>query len=183
MDETTKVDMVEGNRRLMLMVGKLREVQETEPDRFHYASWVGRDWKGMEDLSCGTTACAAGWATTVPELAELGLYMQKDRVRTDGTVIGSVAVRNVSTYSHHALEQFFGLTYTETDHLFYPEGDEREMSAGQVADRVEAFIARRAAGAVPPLPEEWLAERDINVEDLIDSEYMGRPSGDEDADE
>lgn len=33
--------------------------------RFNYETWLGADWDGQPDLSCGTTACAFGWACTI----------------------------------------------------------------------------------------------------------------------
>lgn len=45
--------------------------------RFDYTKWVGDSWEGMSDLSCGTTACAFGWATTIPSLQRLGLQLYK----------------------------------------------------------------------------------------------------------
>lgn len=46
--------------------------------RFDFSKWVGPEWKGKPDLSCGTTACALGWATTIPELRAQGLKLFKD---------------------------------------------------------------------------------------------------------
>lgn len=46
------------------------------PERFDFGHWVGDKWEGRPDLSCGTTACAAGWATTIPEFREAGLRMR-----------------------------------------------------------------------------------------------------------
>lgn len=43
--------------------------------RFLYEKWVGDDWKGKKDLSCGTTACALGWATTIPLFQKLGIHL------------------------------------------------------------------------------------------------------------
>lgn len=43
--------------------------------RFDYGRWVGANWRGAADLSCGTTACAFGWAATLhPERLSLARY-------------------------------------------------------------------------------------------------------------
>lgn len=45
---------------------KLCDFLESLPrERFNYSRWVGRDWRGAQDLSCGTTACAAGWGVVL----------------------------------------------------------------------------------------------------------------------
>jgi hypothetical protein len=56
--------------RLELVAKKLESLP---PERFNYSSWIGKNWEGAQDLSCGTTACALGWAATIPELQEAGL--------------------------------------------------------------------------------------------------------------
>lgn len=38
------------------------------PERFNYGQWVGDDWAGKPDLSCGTAACALGWAMSLPDM-------------------------------------------------------------------------------------------------------------------
>ena len=65
----------EGNARLLRLADFL--MTSVPGIRFDYGSWVGSDWKGKPDLSCGTTACALGWGTTMPELRELGLRLFK----------------------------------------------------------------------------------------------------------
>lgn len=52
-------------------------LEQLDPKRFNYRRWVGDDWKGAQDLSCGTTACALGWAATMPEFQELGLRLEQ----------------------------------------------------------------------------------------------------------
>lgn len=49
------------------------------PERFDYFFWVGATWQGQKDLSCGTTACAAGWATTLSSYQAKGLFLGQDQ--------------------------------------------------------------------------------------------------------
>lgn len=64
--------------RLLILADFLENVvHATMPTRFCYATWLGREWAGEQDLSCGTTACAMGWAPQVPQFKELGLYYQR----------------------------------------------------------------------------------------------------------
>jgi len=64
-----------GNRRLL----KLADLLDALPDeRFVFKHWVDPEtYEGKPDLSCGTTACAFGWATTVPAFRKLGLRLQR----------------------------------------------------------------------------------------------------------
>lgn len=50
-------------------------LEELPPERFDYFVWVGATWQGQRDLSCGTVACAAGWATTLPSYQAKGLFL------------------------------------------------------------------------------------------------------------
>lgn len=89
--------------------------------KFRFTSWVGLDWKGMTDLSCGASACAFGWATTIKTFQDLGLGL----FRTDGgfvTVAMSkeAVVENSSTAAQKAGEELFGLSLQEFNYLFIP---------------------------------------------------------------
>lgn len=88
--------------------------------RFNYASWVGKDWKGKKDLSCGTTACALGWATTMPTFRKLGLRMFVDRYDGDGYV-GILSEEDEGDC--YASEKIFGLGINEHLYLFTPAAD------------------------------------------------------------
>lgn len=65
----------ESNRRLTVLADFLDKLPE---GRFDYSIWVGHDWQGDPSLSCGTTACALGWATAIPEFFARGLFLDKD---------------------------------------------------------------------------------------------------------
>jgi hypothetical protein len=55
---------------------RLRKILAKVPrERFDMNRWVGADWKGAKNLSCGTSACAAGWATTDPWFRRRGLRL------------------------------------------------------------------------------------------------------------
>jgi hypothetical protein len=68
------VSAQEGRRLLLLLADFLDKL---DPARFDYTDWVGDSWEGKQDLSCGTTACAMGWACTMPEFRALGLRLGK----------------------------------------------------------------------------------------------------------
>ena len=94
---------------------KLVELLEKLPrKRFDYDHWVGSDWKGKPDLSCGTTACAFGWATTIPSFRKAGLHLQSGYDYTDVIFKGR--------RGFWAASEFFGLSEEEAENLFSPEG-------------------------------------------------------------
>lgn len=87
------------------------------PHRFDFGIWVdSKTWKGLPDLSCGTTACALGWAAAMPEFRALGVkLMPRLDVADSPFVIDGVA----ANYTEVALE-LFGLTGDEAEYIFTP---------------------------------------------------------------
>ena len=130
--------------------------------RFDYTCWVGSDWHGMPDLSCGTTACALGWATTSPEIASLGLRLKKTYTLWPAAVVCDTDHGVVTAYS--AAAYVFGISAKQAEYLFCPEtrlpssgktrspGD--DATAQEVAAHIRAFVAltegRRSAEAHKP---------------------------------
>ena len=136
------------------------------PDRFNFATWVGdTEWQqGLLAQGCGTTACALGWATAIPEFAELGLVIvkgwQEDKhgvpahVRLKGDDQGDFWQATLAATRH-----VFGMDELETNLLFTPteceseeeddqspsEGFEdgrlpRDASAWAVAEHIRQFV-------------------------------------------
>lgn len=63
----------EYRRRLLVLVEFLRSVPGR---RFDYGLFADSTFSGsLTGSDCGTTACAIGWATEVPEFRDLGLRM------------------------------------------------------------------------------------------------------------
>jgi hypothetical protein len=83
---------------------------------------------------CGTTACACGIATTVPEFRRAGLKI----IRTDcGAELSYRGKREFD-----AAESFFGLSDLEAEHLFYaysyPESQRKSPMA--VVRRIDKML-------------------------------------------
>lgn len=130
-----------GNRRLLKLAAYLRTVP---PRRFNYNRWVGDDWEGAPDLSCGTTACALGWATVMPEFRRLGLKMKEDEGGGYVVLGDDTNVWTDPDPSINAAVQVFGLTEDEALLLFTPGYDEDTATPKQVAKKIEKFVARRS---------------------------------------
>lgn len=133
-------------KRLLLLACKLDRVPE---DHFDMANWVGtksgkckfpKATKNgpleKELLSCGTCACAAGWACTIPSFNRDGLCIVGctiGLVKSDRAIIGP-----------DALEQFFEITYVSYVHLF---GFEHKRTPAQEAAVIRAFV--KSGGVIP----------------------------------
>lgn len=60
------------NKERLLRLADFLEKEVTEA-KFRMSTWSTK-----EDINvCGTSACAMGWATKIPEFAALGLYLGK----------------------------------------------------------------------------------------------------------
>ncbi len=100
------------NNRKWNRILRLADFMEKLPkERFYFGSFAGDNWAGKPDLSCGTTACAIGWATTIPYFRRLGLYLQKDEWL-------NVAVVKGANWSSGGL---FGVSQDVLDLLFFPD--------------------------------------------------------------
>jgi len=98
-------------------------------NRFDYRRWVGRSWKGRLDLSCGTTACALGWAATIPSIQARGLQLFAwdrgvDIVAYIGDSLSSAEAADVDAdpndLSMRAASRVFEITIKEARFLFIP---------------------------------------------------------------
>lgn len=113
-------------------------------ERFNLATWAGNDkieWGGLRDLSCGTTACAMGWATTIPEFQALGLKL----VRQPDTISGEFYPPTIEFEGEthfHAAARFCGISDSEAEYLFNPSsyGDEDQTTKDEVVERITDFI-------------------------------------------
>lgn len=142
-------------------------LEQLPPERFGFGSWVGSDWKGKPDLSCGTTACALGWATVA--LPECGLELRRRQKGDYAWVVLSSLPRDVETSYHYTAEatrDALGLSADETELLFTPldyDGDDEDSdaldytderlpedaTAQEVAAHIRSFVAKKYPGATP----------------------------------
>jgi hypothetical protein len=93
-------------------------------------------WGYAIDAECGTVACAAGYATTIPEFQAEGLTAP-DAPCTLQPAYGEFC-------GFHALGAFFGLTMPEAMNIFlatcYPVAGDR-ISPAMVAAKIRGFVA------------------------------------------
>lgn len=119
-------------------------------DAFHFGTWIhgGADLPEryvLQDvtnaLNCGTTACALGWCTAIPDFRALGVVFDKwgDVVlMKDGDVKGDWM---------DAARELFGINENEAKRLFLPSygmDDEKlpeDATAKDVAEHIRNFVA------------------------------------------
>ena len=112
------------------------------PERFDYGMYVGGDWAGAQDLSCGTCACAIGWMPQVPELQGLGLKY----VRRFGSNGGAEVVSDETNDSWDTASYIFDVSSRDVGYLFHPSAYgnplREDASAKAVAAHIRDFVAR-----------------------------------------
>lgn len=118
-------------RRLLKLCDYMESLPRNANKHFHMGSFSSHSgdhdhWElpaspqPKDLMTCGTTACALGWATTMPTFRRLGLHFN-----AMGSVEGD--------------ENVFELSYEEWDVLF--EGHNEDRTPGAWAKRVRKWIA------------------------------------------
>lgn len=115
--------------RLNRLKAILGEVKETKTAR-----QFNMDYFAKKLPTCGTSACALGWAGLDRGFRRLGL---KTNIRT-----GEVVFEGNEDFS--AAVEFFGLTYREATFLFTPITGKNSIN--QVIERVGLFLSMVAMG-------------------------------------
>lgn len=141
---------------------KLADLLDTVPrKRFNISSWASSKFCGKpkepEHNECNTTACAMGWATTLPVFKRAGLKLRlpENKLNYDGCMILTMAKKHMcSTYLTHmdAAAAVCGISYHEAQQLFDVEdpstGKPRSRETPkQVARRIRKFV--KSCGEVP----------------------------------
>lgn len=104
--------------------------------RFYMGSWwMNEEMKApgrklSPEKSCGTTACALGWATAIPEFYNKGLHLDKQ---------GGVLFRGGA--EEDAGRRLFGLNYDGFARIFYGEGSPKKVAKAilKVVDDFEQY--------------------------------------------
>lgn len=112
-------------------------LDELPMEKWNFDTWVGGQWQGNPDLSCGTTACAFGWAATIPEFQALGLRLQPSNSGVGGFPTVDDDLFQSSHYAPpRAARVIFGLSGVEYDMIFtyrgYEGDEELEDENGDV---------------------------------------------------
>ena len=129
------------NTRRLLRLADFLE-HEVKNKWFDLTFWATEGWK---DRECGSTACALGWATAIPEFKQAGLKLKVELSYGQPRVpIYIPAYKEKERTSAGA--SFFGLSYDQASWLFspwwYPES---HTSRRYVAKRIRSFAETQGA--------------------------------------
>jgi hypothetical protein len=117
--------------RLQTLATFLKKVPSNKFDLGHWRVHVdNEDGPPVTDLNeCGTTACAIGWACSIPEFIEAGLVYKEWGPTFDGHVSWGAPI------------EFFGISRKVANLLFSAHAYSANASARTVADRIETVIS------------------------------------------
>ncbi len=112
---------------------KLADFLDTLPkEAFYFGSWV-ENWSGGSAMnaSCGTTACAFGWATAIPEFQVLGLRLCDSKYGGVGLTMKPTPPQYGSwAMTVEAAKDVFDLDENEMTWLFTPSDYNRDEDEG-----------------------------------------------------
>lgn len=144
----------QGNKDLL----RLAKFLDTVPKSvFDFATWVNVSaWDGKPGLSCGTTACALGWATTIPQFRRRGLKMYVEHYGDDSIGFAEPVCHDNEgvALGVAAASRFFGLEHEQSGALFLPESEANRKVPGtsvlqmdatpkMVANNIRGFVKNR----------------------------------------
>ena len=119
-----------------------------KPKKFYWGEWGlnnGYCDKTPDLNACGTTACALGWAGSMPEFRKRGLKLVWDPNWEESNVEFVDKDENLF-FGEIAGAEFFGLTIDEAIELFIPEDVSPEaynMPLGRYRRKLRRFIDRK----------------------------------------
>ena len=119
-----------------------------KPVKFNFGSWAENNnepYKEPDLNVCGSTACALGWAGSMPEFRKRGLKLVWDQNWEEANV-EYVDKHDDWFGAERAGAVFFGLSYDEACELFIPDESENrpsDMPLSQYRRRLRRFIDRK----------------------------------------
>lgn len=153
--------------RLQKLANFLRTLDK---DKFDMASWYFRPLKeesnpnehikficeqefgkfgrlNTPEIKCGSVACALGWACSIPEFQEAGLFLGSldlEHTSIDAIDAFPAYLHDDGNYYFQevAASKFFGIGVDVASSLFYPSYyDTYDITPDAVADKIEALIS------------------------------------------
>lgn len=127
--------------RLLKLVKLLRSKKVA--NHFNLDDWANKELGELtsKKVSCGTEACAVGWACTIPSFRKAGLKL---------VGITDELIQPIFKHSNGmtAAADFFGMTYEEANELFHPDGYEhdwdRPVTPKEVANKIVNFVKAKS---------------------------------------
>ena len=108
--------------------------------RFDIYKWTSAPT--LQELhSCGTSACAIGYAAMDPWFNRRGLKFKRGS-GLGGSWIGEATLSYKDFGEFHSVLQFFGLSFKDAEQLFTEDGyGDKEVTPQMVIDNIQAYTA------------------------------------------
>ena len=119
-------------RRFKTLADHLVVVHETEPKRFFFGTFASSSLEDHQDpydieLTCNSTGCSLGLATTIPMFRDLGLRLFANKhflyVGLRGHQTNSIYLTHCSKAAEDAAKYIFDVNEEEFEFLFVPITD------------------------------------------------------------
>lgn len=127
------------NKERLLRLADFLE-KDIPREKFNLDVWCSGEW-----YECGTTACACGWATQIPEFAEAGFKLIPFRCEVDGERYFSSDLYFQESYGFDAVTDFFSIHRDSARYLFYNQSyPEDGRSLNDVVARIRNYVETRS---------------------------------------
>lgn len=129
-------------RKLLLFLADalMKNARDPKGSKFDLEAWVTRVNK-KKPLSCGTTACAFGFAALLPKFKKLGLRLEMDEpIEGYGEAAFYPCYKGYVDFM--AASKFFGVDRRIAEHLFSPDNyrdDHQQEAAGERAVAMKIY--------------------------------------------
>lgn len=126
---------------------------------------------------CGTTACAMGWAASMPEFRKEGLRLEVRSSTSwlDGEDIGAWSInyykrdrvnggRDLNSEGFEAAARFMHITHSQSEYLFGPDSYyEDAMDRKNVIKRIRDFVRYDGRNYLRYLKDHYLDDEELGI--------------------
>ncbi len=128
------------HRNRLLKLARLLNTKKVAA-HFNLNNWLTGELKDLvsKKKDCGTTACAVGWACTIPQFRKAGLRIYNNPLYSD------YWPDSKGTLGFAGVCKFFGLSNDEAMSLFHPQGYSWvKVTPTDVADKIRLLLKEKA---------------------------------------
>lgn len=102
------------------------------------------------DTDCGTTACAGGWITQMPEWKKNKRAVLLDySVLTACTFMPALKYKSGNYTGCRALSRWLGISLDEAESIFYYHGDPKDTNLSDVINKLQLLLDGELSNVKP----------------------------------
>lgn len=128
-------DPVRATMYLPVLADFLEKLAAWKPEKIDMRRWANAPRPGIDEGSCSTVACAAGWGAYL--FAKDGFRITSTASIWSGTYLAPVYR---GAYGFAACQKFFGISESASDYLFSPTEYSGHATAMKAVRRIRAFL-------------------------------------------